>query len=75
MYTVVYIEEGNVRTDPKTGKVFGTRNPSGVPCKLSKHKRRVSSRLFTKPSDAQSYADSIAPSRKAFVIQIPKEHA
>ena len=68
MYTVVYIEAGWVREDQVPHKV------SGVHCTLSPHKRRVSSRDFEYKSDAQSYADTIAPSRKAFVIELPKEY-
>ena len=73
-YTVAYIEEGHVRTDPEPHEI------SGIPCTISQHNWRVSSRLFTNLSDAQAYADTMSPSRKAFVIgsfslvDIPKEH-
>ena len=78
-YTVVYIEESFV-AEPVVGKVFAIGHDTGIqrltltPCRTREHKLRVSQRDFSTRKFAQQYADSIAPSRKPFVIELPKEH-
>ena len=66
-WTVVYIEESFV-----TGSIVGSFDD--IPCRVREHKLRVSQRDFYTMEFAQQYADSIAQSRKPFVIKLPTHY-
>jgi len=67
MYGVVYIEQ-------RDSAIFhGEHSICGVPCRIYPHKMRVSKRVFAFPGYAQTYADSMHPSREAQVIVLQQQ--
>ena len=72
MFTVIYILEMN----------FDSRDATGEPWAVGEHTYdllpyvlRVSSRIWRTREAAQDYADGVAKTRKAIVVQLPETYA